>query len=787
MKVTTLICSYAMANAKSLAASLLLVAVAAHGNAQENRPIAGLEAAASHRAASTLELVPGRTVTRTAQGQHAATYHVHVPADFDPDVPARPILIAFSPGGDGKALLEKLKLATDPVGWLLVGCDKLRNGMADDDLEIEIEDEILADVLKHVPHDTQRIYLGGFSGGAMRAYGITARRAEPYAGIVAFGGWLGGPSYQDAPYRENMSVAMVTGVRDLGASGWVTIDTKTLKQRNCSVKHFCFAGGHSVSPPKTTRAAIGWLDEQWSKKTQANEGNGKIPLEVLYVGKAGSRADDFLSFLSEHFVSVAATNASDLTLEMVNRADVLLLDQVVRSLPDGCTKAMLMMGSSAAMTGERYGSKIDWLCQCLDNEAYSVNTSHAIFQGPLPVSPTLVEKRCPHSKLKIQAWKVEEPQKTPGLVSSRKHFASAKDSEIISGGVNMKGVSGVPLVREAHRFLWGFVAPPIEMTEEGRRVFVNSLAWIHKFDGEVQREFAGLHDRNTIKSVLESPYVSAENLPRWFPESLIEQASGDKEAIRNHFANRMDFVHVPTGSGLLQIDREAEQLGTPIQDPASIEKWIDMLDGDQSKLAFGLLQRYTRQRIRRKPKQWREWFASNKDQLVFVEDQGYRYVIRPKDTPPAKVMQALDNTGESQTELTEVSPVLFQRGLAALHTIEGVAYQYAGWKVTLVIRARVKDGWHFYSSTEDNGTNIPTEIQVDLPAGMEFVGEWKVPRSVDGHLGDDATFQRVIRLGKTPVDRTEISGSIRFQACTDKKCLRPQTLNFTLPLTVMAK
>lgn len=740
----------------------------------------------SESLATELKLVPGGTLIRTAEGAHSATYHVHVPADFDTTAPPLPILIAFSPGGDGAALLEKLKPATDAVGWLVVGCDKLRNGMKDNDIEIEIEDEILSDVFKHVPHNRERVYLGGFSGGAMRAYGITARRSEPYAGVLAFGGWLGGPSYQDKLYREDMSVAMVTGIRDLGASGWVPIDTKTLRQRNCTVKHFAFDGGHWVAPIETTRSAVQWLDEQWNQQAQPESDETKIPLDILYVGNKGDRADDFETLLSQHFASVKFVSSSDLTLEIVNQADVLLLDEIVRSLPEGCTKAMLLTGSSAAMTGERYGSKIDWLCQCLDNEAYMVDTSHAIFQGPLPVKPTLVEKRCPHSKLKIQAWKVEEPQEEPGLVSSRKHFASATDSEIISGGVNMKGVSGVPLVREANRLLWGFVASPSEMTEEGRRVFINSLTWIYEFDGEVQREFAGLHSRSTVFSVLDSPYVGPENLNRWFPESLIEKTGGDKDAIRKHFEGRMDYVHVPTGSGLLQIDEEAEQLGTPIHDVASIKKWIDMLDGDQPKLAFGLLQRYTQHRIRRKSKQWRKWFEENRDQLTFNEERGYRFVVKSGNARAA-AREAVEDADDLELQLTDVSPILFQTKLAAPHTIEGVAYQYGGWKVTLVISAKVKEDWHFYSATEDNGTNIPTKIEVELPDGCEFVGDWKYPDSESIHLGDGATFRRVIRLGKQPADQIDVKGSVRFQACTDQKCLPPQTLEFALPLTVLAK
>ena len=730
---------------------------------------------------------PDETVTMTAKGKHSVTYHVSFAKGYDANAPPRPLLVAFSPGGNGRGMLDKLREPANSAGWILVGCDKLRNGMKDKTSEIEMEDEVLEDIFKNIPHDPKRVYLGGFSGGAMRSYGITSRRTEPYAGVLAYGGWLGGPSFQDKPFRENMSIAMLTGTKDLGASGWVPIDTRTLKKRNCTVKHFAFPGGHTVAPAEVTGLAIEWLDRQWQtrRKEQANS-KKRIALDVLYVGADDTRTKDFTSFLSKHFRSVSSTKPADLTLAKANRADVLVLDSVVRSLPDGYTKAMLMTGSSAALTGERYGSKIDWLCQCLDHEAYAVDTSHPVFQGPLSVTPTLVDKRCPHTKMKIKAWKVEEPQENPGLVSSRKHFAMAKDSEIISGGVNMKGINGVPLVREANRFLWGFVASPPEMTEEGQRAFVNALTWIHDFDGELQTEFAGLHTRDKIKSVLDSPYVDAKNLNRWFEQDLIDQTNADKEAICKYFDGKLDYVHVPTGSGLLQIDQEAAQLETPIYDPASIAKWIDMLDGDQAKLAFGLLQRYTRQRIRRKPQQWRQWYESNKKKLKFDEQRGYRFFVQEKEALSNAVKTALRNQADEK-DLTEISPVMFEQGLAALHIVEGVAYQYAGRKVTLVIRARVKEGWHFYSTNNYNGTNIPTEFDIELPEGMEFAGPWNNPESSNGTLSDGVVFEREIQIGKNPIDAAEVNGSIRFQACTKQRCLSPQTVDFSLPIKVMAK
>ena len=146
--------------------------------------------------------------------------------------------------------------------FLLVGCDKLRNNLNDRKLAIKMEDEILDDVLKNLPHDPERVYLGGFSGGAMRAYGLTARRSEPFAGVLAYGGWLGGPGFQDKPYRKGLAVAMINGISDTGANGWVAKDTVTLRERDCAVKHFSFEGGHQTAPPELTALAVEWLEEQ---------------------------------------------------------------------------------------------------------------------------------------------------------------------------------------------------------------------------------------------------------------------------------------------------------------------------------------------------------------------------------------------------------------------------------------------------------------------------------------------------------------------------------------------
>jgi hypothetical protein len=111
---------------------------------------------------------------------------------------------------------------------------------------------------------------------------------------------------------------------------------------------------------------------------------------------------------------------------------------------------------------------------------------HAIFTEPYAVMPTLVAEQHDRDETRtIETWKVFEASDSIeiGLVSNRDRLATGIDTEILSGGVNSKGDRGIALAREANLFQWGFTGPPAAMTDEARRVFVNAVCYIAKFDG----------------------------------------------------------------------------------------------------------------------------------------------------------------------------------------------------------------------------------------------------------------------------------------------------------------
>ncbi|WP_298365772.1 sialate O-acetylesterase [uncultured Lutibacter sp.] len=204
-------------------------------------------------------LKPGSTIRIKALGKTNMIYNVYTPTSYSKNK-LSPIIIAFSPAGNGAGILNQMRESAEKFGWILVGCDKLKNGMKDVALEQKMEDEVMDDILKNIPHNSNRIYLAGFSGGAMRAYSLTTRRPETYAGVIAYGGWLGGKDFQDKEYQSGMYVAVVNGEKDKGANKWKEIDSKTLIKNNCEVKHFSHEGGHKIAPPKITNEVLSWLN-----------------------------------------------------------------------------------------------------------------------------------------------------------------------------------------------------------------------------------------------------------------------------------------------------------------------------------------------------------------------------------------------------------------------------------------------------------------------------------------------------------------------------------------------
>jgi len=106
--------------------------------------------------------------------------------------------------------------------------------------------------------------------------------------------------------------------------------------------------------------------------------------------------------------------------------------------------------------------------------------------------------------------------------------------------------------------------------------------------------------------------------------------------------------------------------------------------------------------------------------------------------------------------------------------------------------ASIDKGWHLYSQEQpEDAIANPTSFTLtanplfSLDGKIKEVG--KMEKFTDKQLGlsanqysNNVDFVQVVKLKGSA--KTNISGSVEYQTCDDKKCLPPKTINFSVAL-----
>lgn len=211
-------------------------------------------------ARSLLAKIGGTVTEHTGTGKFTTAYAVYHPPAAATGTKL-PMLILFHPGGNGRRSIYKYIQAAAAVGITVVSLDYFRNvvdGSAEEVEMLECFTALLPQIEAAVPHDENRMFMGGVSGGAMRAYQYSAWVPRPWAGIFADGGWLGGKIFYHLPYPR-MRVAMVNGDKDDAANHYLEPDAECLRKAGCIVSVHAFEGGHQLAPPSVQEKALRWL------------------------------------------------------------------------------------------------------------------------------------------------------------------------------------------------------------------------------------------------------------------------------------------------------------------------------------------------------------------------------------------------------------------------------------------------------------------------------------------------------------------------------------------------
>ncbi len=181
-------------------------------------------------------------------------YAVYQPTGYTP-AKKWPVVYAFDPHADGKLPLLKMREAAERFGYILVGSDNFRNGVANLN---GIAAALFEDVEKRYSIDAQRVYLAGFSGGARAAANI-AFSNKGIRGLI-----LSGAGIQDfnASYKSSgMVVYAMAGRNDFNMQESLAMEKEL---EGLGIPHYVaiFNGKHEWPPVTSLNQAFLWISFQ---------------------------------------------------------------------------------------------------------------------------------------------------------------------------------------------------------------------------------------------------------------------------------------------------------------------------------------------------------------------------------------------------------------------------------------------------------------------------------------------------------------------------------------------
>lgn len=281
----------------------------------------------------------------------------------------------------------------------------------------------------------------------------------------------------------------------------------------------------------------------------------------------------------------------------------------------------------------------------MGDAAHAESLEHEVFQKPFKVEPEFEHWDTPSDyhrrhlgkdKLpdKMKVWRVQNTGKRFGGVVARAYgFTDSPDTEILALGFNRgKEYGAVGIGRHGNFLQWGYSAPPSQMTEAGKKFFLNCICYISKFDGKrplIRRTSS--HRLNALRLAAIINRISGDKkefFTRTFPPELWEKYGSDPDGLVQYYRENLEITY---WNRVFRIDSELKALGTDSNRSLdTLERLIGLLQDDtHADTAQRLLRRYTNQSFQNADG-WKRWFENNRDRIFFSDVGGYKFLVIPK-------------------------------------------------------------------------------------------------------------------------------------------------------------
>ncbi len=233
------------------------------------------------------------------QSDPTKSYALYIPEDSS-NKPL-PVVYFFDAHGDGLLPVKKYKAIADSFHFILAGSNDSKNGNDWNQAE-SIWNTMNDDLQKRIAIDGERIYTGGFSGGAKVATFIALHHNE-ISGVIANGAGL-----EDITTAGNLnfSFTAITGTGDLNMTDLVSID-KILDKSGSRHRIIFFNGIHEWAPESTMLIAFEGLQFDAMQKKS-------IPVNTAFVQHfANSSKKEIAGDLKDNLYLEAAQKCSLVT------------------------------------------------------------------------------------------------------------------------------------------------------------------------------------------------------------------------------------------------------------------------------------------------------------------------------------------------------------------------------------------------------------------------------------------------------------------------------------------
>jgi hypothetical protein len=278
--------------------------------------------------------------------------------------------------------------------------------------------------------------------------------------------------------------------------------------------------------------------------------------------------------------------------------------------------------------------------------AESLHRDHEVYRTPFAIQPEFESWDTPGNykrnyvgsdKLpdKMKVWLVQKTGKqVGGVVAWGAGFTDSPDAEILALGFNVgKSYGDVGIGRQGNFLQWGYSAPPSQMTDAGRKLFLNCVHYIRKFDGKaplLRRQGMARTYIPVLAGIINriKPDQQKDFFLRTFPEELYDKYHADPEGLTAYYKANLELIY---HDRVYRVDEELRSLGLDSNRKIeTLERLFELRQDETHRaLAQKLIDRYTDGRTTFD-------FQNGRDRIYFTDLGGYKFKVVPEGYLAAK-------------------------------------------------------------------------------------------------------------------------------------------------------